>query len=49
VISLDDKVFDLLEKVYIELQNTKKEVKSANNNIAKLENEMKSAKNKIAK
>ena len=36
---MDDKVFDLLEKVYIELQDTKKEVKSANNHIIRLEDE----------
>jgi len=36
---LDDKVLGLLEKVYIELQDTKKEVKSANNHIIRLEDE----------
>ena len=37
---MDDKVLDLLEKVYIELQDTKKEVKSANNHIIRLEDEL---------
>ncbi|HYF84588.1 MAG TPA: hypothetical protein VEB00_16420 [Clostridia bacterium] len=36
---MDDKVLGLLEKVYIELQDTKKEVKSANNHIIRLEDE----------
>ncbi len=36
---MEDKVLDLLEKVYIELQDTKKEVKSANNHIIRLEDE----------
>ncbi|MHB1392352.1 MAG: hypothetical protein ACYCYE_04595 [Clostridia bacterium] len=36
---MDDKVLDLLEKVYIELQDTKKEVKSANSHIIRLEDE----------
>lgn len=36
---MDDKVLDLLGKVYIELQDTKKEVKSANNHIIRLEDE----------
>lgn len=36
---MDNKVHDLLGKVYIELQDTKKEVKSANNHIIRLEDE----------
>ncbi|HYE80953.1 MAG TPA: hypothetical protein VEG39_02165 [Clostridia bacterium] len=36
---MDDKVFELLEKVFIELQDTKKEVKSANSHIVRLEDE----------
>jgi predicted nuclease with TOPRIM domain len=36
---MDDKIYDLLEKVYIELQDTKKEVKSNSNHIIRLETE----------
>ena len=34
-----DRIFDLVEKVYIELQGTKKEVKQNSNHIIRLENE----------
>lgn len=36
---MEDKVFDLLEKVYIDLQENKKDVKSVNNHIIRLEDE----------
>lgn len=34
---MENKIFDLIEKVYIELQETKQEVKSVGNRLTKLE------------
>ncbi len=43
---MDDKVFDLLEKVYIELQDTKKEVKK---DISEVKKDIKNLNNRVIK